>query len=329
MKILVIRFSSIGDIVLTSPVVRCLKKQLPDSEIHFLTRESYKDIIAFNPYIDHIHYLKEDLNSVIMELKKEHFDYVVDLHNNLRTLRIKLELRVKGDSVNKINFEKWLYVNFKWNIMPVAHIVDRYMNTVRSLGVLNDEKGLDYFISSNDEIKIEDLPLTHMHGYIAIAIGAQHATKKLPIEKLKHLISLLHFPIIILGGNEDTIIGEELHLLDKYKVINACGKFSINQSASIVKNAKLVITHDTGLMHIAAAFKKKTISIWGNTVPEFGMTPYYGNEKLEQSNSRIVEIENLSCRPCSKIGFQKCPKKHFKCMNEIDLEKIVALTSNF
>lgn len=329
MKILVIRLSSIGDIVLTSPVVRCLKKQLPDAEIHFLTKNSYREIIEHNPYIDVNHFIKDDVKELIGELKREKFDLVVDLHNNIRTWKIKVALRTKNESVNKINFEKWLYVNFKWNIMPVAHIVDRYMNTVRSLAILNDEKGLDYFISQKDEIKIEELPLTHLHGYIAIAIGAQHATKKLPFEKLKQLVHQLHFPIILLGGKEDRAVGEEIKNVDSIKIFNSCGMLSINQSASIIKNSKLVITHDTGMMHIAAAYKKKVISVWGNTVPEFGMSPYYGNETEEKLKSKIFEIDKLSCRPCSKIGYQKCPKKHFKCMNEIDITKVAAQIINF
>lgn len=213
-------------------------------------------------------------------------------------------------------------------MMPVAHIVDRYLETVKDLGVKNDGEGLDYFISPKDVIKIEELPLTHLHGYIAIAIGTQHATKKYPLEKLKRLVSLLHYPIILLGGKEDFESGEAIRNQDKFKVFNACGKFSLNQSASIIKLSQLVITHDTGMMHVAAAFKKKIISLWGNTVPEFGMYPYFGDEEKYHQDyfkSRVVEVAGLSCRPCSKLGFQKCPRGHFNCMNKINEEEIAAV----
>ena len=107
------------------------------------------------------------------------------------------------------------------------------------------------------------------------------------------------------------------------KVYNACGRFSINQSASLVQQARVVITPDTGLMHIAAAFKKKIISVWGNTIPEFGMFPY-----LPDKDSRIIQVEGLSCRPCSKIGYSSCPKKHFRCMNDIDEKQLAELAKN-
>jgi len=327
-KILIVRFSSIGDIVLTSPVVRCIRKQIPSAEIHYLTKSSYKEIIEHNPHITTRHFLNNNLRDIISSLKKEKFDFIVDLHNNLRSLKLKWSLRRRGNSFNKINLEKWLYVNLKWNMMPVAHIVDRYLETVKDLGVKNDGEGLDYFISPKDVIKIEELPLTHLHGYIAIAIGTQHATKKYPLEKLKRLVSLLHYPIILLGGKEDFESGEAIRNQDKFKVFNACGKFSLNQSASIIKLSQLVITHDTGMMHVAAAFKKKIISLWGNTVPEFGMYPYFGDEEKYHQDyfkSRVVEVAGLSCRPCSKLGFQKCPRGHFNCMNKINEEEIAAV----
>ncbi len=211
-------------------------------------------------------------------------------------------------------------VNFKLNIFPRVHIVERYLEPVRWLGVRNDGKGLDYFIAPEDEIKIDQLPLTHIHGYIALVIGARHHTKKLPPDKLRNLCSYLTYPIIVLGGPEDKPIGEQLAKDDPVKIVNGCGTFSLNQSASLIKQSQAVITHDTGLMHIAAAFNKRIISIWGNTVPEFGMYPYYGALPV---NSLRVGIDGLPCRPCSKIGYSRCPKGHFRCMMLIE-EKLVA-----
>ncbi len=329
MKILIIRFSSIGDIVLTSPVIRCIKKQRPDAEIHYLTKHFYGEIIRNNPYISAQHLVKDNLHEILSQLKKEKFDFVVDLHNNIRSWRVKRTLGRRSNSVNKINFEKWLYVNARVNLMPTAHIVDRYLNTVRGLGVMNDGEGLDYFISAKEEIGAEQLPLTHLHGYLVMAIGAQHATKKLPLSKLKELVSLLHYPIILVGGKEDADAGEEILKTDPLKVFNGCGVFTINQSASLIRQSKLVITHDTGMMHIAAAYKKRVISVWGNTVPAFGMTPYYGSEEADSKRSRIVEVKGLYCRPCSKLGFEKCPQGHFRCMHNIDMHEITSAVNSF
>ncbi|MGE5107805.1 MAG: glycosyltransferase family 9 protein [Sphingobacteriales bacterium] len=322
MKILIIRFSSIGDIVLTTPVIRCLKKQVPDAEIHFAVKKSFLTVVQSNPYIDKIHVLENDLHTLITELKKEHFDYIVDLHKNARTLRIKYALSDAADfSFNKINIEKWLLTALKINILPKKHIVDREFDAVKHFEVVNDGMGLDYFIPENDTIKETDIPTSHMHGYIGVVIGAAHATKKLPVEKLKELCTKIEHPIILLGGKEDYEDGQAIASVDPVKVYNACGKFNLNESADLVRKAKIIISHDTGLMHIAAAFKKPIISVWGNTIPEFGMTPYYDNTEIPNSK---FQIPNLSCRPCSKIGYDKCPKKHFKCMMQQDIDGMVA-----
>ncbi|HJU46403.1 MAG TPA: glycosyltransferase family 9 protein [Chitinophagaceae bacterium] len=323
MKILIIRFSSIGDIVLTTPVVRCLKKQAPTAEVHYLTKVSFRSIIASNPYIDKCHYLENDLAQTIEALKQEDFDYVIDLHHNLRTLKVKRALGKKAFSFDKLNMEKWLLVNFKWNTLPAKHIVDRYMETVSSFGVKNDGVGLDYFIPEKEELKLEDIPASHHAGYIGIVIGAALNTKKYPVHKWKEYLATLNHPVILLGGKEDVANGAAIASIDPVKIYNACGKFSLHESAGIVKHAKFIITNDTGLMHIAAAFKKPVISLWGNTVPEFGMYPYYGNSN---TTFDMLEVKKLWCRPCSKIGYKKCPLGHFKCMEDILTENLLTVT---
>ncbi len=324
MKILIIRFSSIGDIVLTTPVVRCLKKQSKDAEVHYVIKKVYEPTLESNPFIDKFHFYQDDMGKIISDLKKERFDVVIDLQKNFRSFRIRQALGVKNYTFNKLNFQKWLLVNFKINLLPYKHIVDRYMEVVKSLGVINDDAGLDYFISNKDEEVINDLPSSHKNGYVAWVIGARHNTKMLQLEKMISIGQKINSPVVILGGIEDFEKGDQLAKQDEIKFFNACGKYSLNQSAAFIKNSKKVITHDTGLMHIAAAFKKDIISIWGNTVPEFGMYPYFGDlskrqtSNIEQVFSTILEVKNLSCRPCTKIGFEKCPKGHFKCMSEID-----------
>ena len=325
-KFLIIRFSSIGDIVLTTPVIRCLRKKFPDATIHFLTKQQFKNILEHNPYLDKIHTLGDSFELMLHELNTEEYDYVIDLHHNLRTLRVKRFLKnVKAFSFNKLNVEKFIYTNLKINTLPKKHIVDRNMETIASLGVTNDGFGLDYFIPEKDIVKNTDIPTSHLHGYIAIVIGAALATKKLPIHKLKELCAAIDHPIILLGGKEDQADGEMIAAIDNIKVYNACGKFNLNESADLLKRAKLVISHDTGLMHIAAALQKPVISVWGNTVPAFGMYPYYGKNSKQYFDT--VEINKLWCRPCSKIGYNKCPRGHFKCMELIAVNEIVKLVN--
>lgn len=306
LKILVVRFSSIGDIVLTTPVVRMLKTQL-NTEVHFLTKAPFVSLLKNNPYVDSIFQIDKSINEVISDLKKENYDYVIDLHSNLRTQILKLKLGVTAKSFNKLNWEKFFLTNFKTNILPDVHIVDRYLDTVKFLGITNDNKGLDFFLSDADKVDLVEF----QKDYIAFVIGGQHATKILPTAKIISICKKLNKAVLLIGGPDDKARGDEIS--KESGAINACGDYSLLQSAFLIKNSAYVISHDTGMMHIAAAFKKKIYSVWGNTIPEFGMYPY-----LSDKNSKLIEVKDLSCRPCSKIGYDKCPKGHFKCMHEID-----------
>lgn len=328
-KLLIIRFSSIGDIVLTTPVVRCIKKQLGDDvDIHYLTKEKFVSILQSNPYIDKIITLKDKLRDVMPELKQQKYDHIIDLHNSSRSALVKFALKKPAKSFYKINIQKWLMVNFKINHLPDVHIVDRYMQTVDFLDVKYDGDGLDYFYSKNEEFDKGLLPGTFQSGYAAFVIGGKHYTKKMPTDKIISICSKINYPVFILGGKEDEADGQIIADACGEKVYNGCGKYSLNKSASIVDKAKAVITHDTGLMHIAAAFRKPVVSIWGNTVPEFGMYPFFPFEYPKEI-SKIAEVKNLSCRPCSKIGYKKCPKKHFKCMKDINEDEIAEFVKKY
>lgn len=324
MKFLVIRLSSIGDIVLTTPVIRCLKKQVATAELHFLTKAAFKPIVAHNPYIDKLILLQDNLDDVIEQLKQEDYDYIIDLHHNIRTLKIKRALKKKSFSFPKLNMEKWLLTALKINRLPNLHIVDRYLETLQEFSVVNDGQGLDYFIPEVEKLKESDIPASHHAGYYGVVIGAALNTKKLPIHKWREFCEKVQHPIIILGGEEDRETGNLLAEIDPVKIYNACGKFSLNESADLVRGAKLIITHDTGLMHIAAAFNKPIVSIWGNTIPEFGMTAYYSNPSVKDAR---IEVKGLSCRPCSKIGYSKCPRNHFKCMEQISIDELISTLS--
>jgi len=329
-KVLIIRFSSIGDIVWTTPVIRCVKQQIKDVELHFCTKIQYKSMVEANPYIDKLHYLEDRIGDLIVELKKEKFDFILDLHRNIRTSMIKIRLGVKSKAYDKLRIKRLLFTNFQINFMPNCHVVDRYFDAAAPLGVTNDEKGLDYFIPDKDEVEMDWLPESHQKGYVAYVIGATGWTKILPFKKMVELCDRINKPIILVGGKEDYEAGDKLEKFFNAKVenlemeeglkrlgkkaiiFNACGKFNLSQSASLVKQAEVVFGHDTGLTHIAAAFKKTIFSIWGGTVPN-NFYPY---------GTRFYLIENtkLTCRPCSKSGRSKCPKGHFKCMNDLTFD---------
>jgi len=321
-KFLFIRFSSIGDIVLTTPLIRCLKTQVRDAEIHYLTKKQYATILEANPYLEKIFSIQKQISEVLDDLKKENYDHIVDLHKNLRSRSVILNLRKPSTSFNKINFEKWLIVNLKINRLPMVHIVDRYFSALAAFGVKNDSHGLDYFIPDKDEVDLNSLPVIHRAGYIGWMIGAKHQTKIFPEEQIIDICLKTNKTFILLGGPEDTGKGDRISNAVGERVYNACGKFNINQSASIVNQADKIITNDTGLMHMAAAFKKEIISLWGNTIPEFGMSPYMPGE---EHKSNILEVPGLKCRPCSKLGYWSCPKGHFDCMKKQNFERLTEL----
>lgn len=273
-----------------------------------------------NPYLSQVHYLDKGLAELLPVLKKERYDLVIDLHNNLRSLKIKRKLGVPSHSFPKLNLQKWLLVNFRVNLLPPVHIVDRYLDTLKDLLVENDGKGLDYYLPEATSLP-ETVALPDQ--YVAFAIGGQHATKQLPAEKIVSVIAGMEIPVVLLGGKEDTVKGEGIEkALPDRQVINLCGALTLHQSALVVKKSTVVITHDTGLMHIAAAFDKPVLSVWGNTVPAFGMYPYFAENSSAAEVSQVFEVQGLPCRPCSKIGYDACPRGHFKCMNLQDTQAI-------
>lgn len=320
MKFLVIRLSSIGDIVLTTPVLRALKSQIPGCEIHFVVKRSFYPVVEANPNIDRIFQIEKGISEILPALEEQDYDQVIDLHKNFRSFGIRLKLKKKATSFPKLNFRKWLLVHLKIASMPDVHIVDRYFKAVEPLGVRNDGKGLEHFIPGNDRVDVAELLPAGSKEFIAFVVGAKHMTKTMPEERIIEICRRIQRPVVLVGGKEDRERGRRISELSGDHVINTCGNMRINQSADIIRQADAVITHDTGMMHIASAFRKKIVSLWGNTVPEFGMYPYMPGD---EENSRILEVSGLRCRPCSKIGFEKCPKGHFKCMKEIDIDDVL------
>lgn len=318
-KILILRFSSIGDIVLTTPIVRALKLHA-EAEVHYVTKKKFADVLIHNPHISKLFTFENEITEIAAKLKSEHYDYIIDLHKNLRSARLKNILKIPSHSFNKINIEKWLRVNLKLDILPKVHIVERYFEAVKFLGLKYDGRGLDYYISDEDRKVFKKLPESHQKGYYALVIGGAHFTKQITEKQLIELAKISTLPVVLLGGKADMEKANTIKNAIGEKVYDVTGKFSLNESAALVERAQKVITSDTGLMHIAAAFHKEIISFWGNTIPEFGMYPLL--PEGEEEKSKIMEVKGLRCRPCSKIGYDHCPKKHFKCMKEIEYSKL-------
>ncbi|TWR29093.1 glycosyltransferase family 9 protein [Mucilaginibacter pallidiroseus] len=320
MKILVIRFSSMGDIIYTTPVVRCLKKQLPDAEIHFITKPAFKYIYDNNPYLDRLLLLKPRLADTIAEIKAENYDHIIDLHNNLRTAIIKFRTGIPASTYNKQTVRKWLSLKLKLKLVPPVHLVDRYLKTVKFLGVTNDGQSIDYYIKQQYQLS-DLLPPSHVNGYVAFVIGATHFTKRMPNYKIIELCRQLKQPVVLLGGQDVQANGSEIAATIGGNVYNACGKTTLDESVYIASKCRALIGFDTGLTHIAEAFNVPIASVWGGTVPDLlGVQPYMVKEVL-------VAGVDLECRPCSKFGLEKCPLGHFKCMNDMPVEPIASFAN--
>ncbi len=319
-KVLIIRFSSIGDIVLTSPVVRCVKQQWDGPvEVHYLTKKSFEPLVASNPHIDKVWTIENRVSEVLAALQAEDFDYVFDLHGNVRSGQVKNGLNALAFRLNKVNRAKWLMVNFKIDRLPRVHIVNRYLDTTAAFGIENDGAGLDHFIAVEDIV--DGAAIAGGEQYLAVAVGATYATKVLPAEKLIEVLKDYPHPVVLLGGPGDAEVADSIVAACNGKVLNTCGQYSIQQSASLVQQASKVLANDTGLMHLAAAFKRPVISVWGSTIPAFGMYAYVPEAAPQPV---ILEVKGLRCRPCSKLGYKECPKKHFRCMMDQDMEQLRA-----
>lgn len=323
-KILVIRFSSIGDIVLASPVFRCIKKQIPGAELHFVTKSSFKRVTEHNPYIDKFFYYHKNMKELLKEFKAENYDHVVDLHKNFRSLKIKRALKKESHTIRKLTAEKFLLTEFNINLMPKLHITTRSLMAAEPLGVKDDGLGLDYFIPEKDKVPADHIPTSHQAGFICLVIGASYETKKLPVNQLQLLCRLVNHPIILIGGKEDAAAGEQIASTDPVKIYNSCGKFNLNESADLIRQSKLVVSHDTGMQYIACAFQKPVLAIWGATSPALDVEPYYGSAFQNPHPYPIYEniFMHLRCQPCSKYGEKACPLEHFNCMNKLDMNAL-------
>ena len=318
-KILVVRFSSIGDIILTSPVYRCLKQQL-NAEVHLLVKRAFSYAVAGNPYIDKVIEIKSAVNEVADELRDEGYDHIVDLHHNLRSMQVKRLLGTPSTSVEKLNIDKWLLVNLKWDRMPKdPHMVRRNIATIEPLGAEYDGKGLDFFIPKDQEVDLAQYPNMAPGGFVALTIATSTPTRSMESSQLEQLVEMLQLPVALLGGPGEAAVGESI-ANQHGNVVNLAGKMSLQQSASVIQQSAVLVAPDTSLMHIGAALDHPMVTVWGSTVERFGMTPFYpegSGHKWE-----MIQVEGLKCRPCSKIGHKKCPKGHFRCMRDIDLAKM-------
>ena len=314
MKILVIRFSSIGDIVLTGPILRCLFEQM-NAQIHFLTKSIFEDIHTFNPYINkqHVFESSSSFDMLIEKLQSESYDLVIDLHSSIRSKRICRRLRIPFVSVAHPIWKRFILL--KWNNHIILdHVVDRYFNALKSLNIENDQKGLDFFLDSSTGLSLPQKP------YIAWSIGASYDKKQLSSQQIAAVINQVDKTFVLIGGSSDSKLALQImNLVKNDNCVDLCGKTPIQDSAYLLKHSQIAMSNDSGMMHIASAFDKKMISFWGCTKPSLGFSPY----RVTNNIMLLSPYEG----PCSKHG-KTCNHTSNGCIKEIKpIEIIKAINS--
>lgn len=315
---MIIRLSSLGDVLLTTPIVRALKKKYVDSEIDFLVKKEFSDVYEYNPNINQIiEFNKNDLFNIRKKVCDNNYDLIIDLQNNLYSKRLTFNVQSKIYRFKKPSFKKIILVKFRIDLLKNSKsIIERYAKTA---SVELDNDGLEIFNADGiiEKNKTEQ-------KIIGFCPGAKHFTKQWPRENFILLgkeLTKLGFTISLFGGSAERKLCNEISK-EIPNSINYQNENDLFQTALNMKNCYLVVANDSGLMHLAAAIKIPVVAIFGSTVKSFGFTPYGVKYK-------IVENNLIDCRPCSHIGKNNCPKRHFKCMQDITPSHVHVQIQNF
>ncbi len=344
-KILIIRFSSLGDIILTTPLLKILKQDFPESEIDYCTKKSYADIIRYNPAINKVLEVSDDMDFAELSLlksilRKSKYDLILDLHNNLRTFYLKFFLRFSSKILvfKKYSFRKFLLVNFKINIMKdLTPIMNRYIKVLHSIVKTETMDNIKPGIFTNDYAKeeaeklISNLKIPQKSKLICIVPSSKHFTKTYPAENFAELINKFNkdeYSFLLIGKGNDEVSIKKIKSLTGENVYDLCDKLTLLELTEVMKKCDLVISGDTGPMHIAEATGTPLIMMAGSSVKEFGFFPSKTSPptplllQRRGENNTILEVDGLKCRPCSHIGRESCPKGHFKCMKNITADMV-------
>jgi lipopolysaccharide heptosyltransferase II len=327
LRILIIRLSAMGDIILTTALIRLVRKKFPNATIDFLCAKQFSEIFAHNPHLNSVlKYDKSKRAGEIVAWRNEHikengkFDILIDLHNNLRSTIFRGGIAENYYVFKKNRFRKLSLVFFKKAVGLVRQIPDIYLDTVKDLEVVDDGLGLELWLESDGDNYPHKVKKNKEAKKIALAPGARHFTKRWPPDKFIDLIDLLKakYPlaeIVLIGGKSDKAITDQILAESQHTVTDCTSSVSILKTAEVIDSCDLLIVNDTGVMHMAAARQVPIIAIFGSTTADFGFAPYRAEHK-------IIE-QKLACRPCTHVGRRFCPKKHFKCMLDIAPERVL------
>jgi lipopolysaccharide heptosyltransferase II len=339
-KILIIRLSSLGDVLLATPLIRQLRQKYPQVQLDFLVRDEYAELLRHHPGLSGL--IEFDIQQGFTSLQKmrkkirqTRYDVILDIHNNLRSRYLCFGLpylsffKTRVYRIRKNPFIRFLLVKFKINLYRrlygrIIPVWEKYLLTARSLGIITDNGRLELYLTEGNIIAAQNfrIALAGNNWEIVIAPGARHFSKRWPeeyfVELIKQLFAKTGLRMVLAGGAEDLpVIEKILQQLPEGMAASSAGKLSLLETAALIKQSKLMISNDSGLMHLGAALDVPLIAIFGSTVEELGFFP---------NSPKVIVVENrgLYCRPCSHIGRSSCPEKHFRCMREITPGNIIS-----
>lgn len=320
LNILILRLSSIGDILLCTALIRQIRTAYPQAKIDFIIKKEFSDLLRYNPHLNNLYEVDKKegwrgLKQLRNKIKTSGYHYILDLHNNFRTNYLHGFL--SGSVVKKIKkdyLKRLLLVKFKINLYDeIITIPLRYFQVAQDLEVVDDNQGLEIHWHTEDITRAKDLivPLRDK-SYFVLACGATYYSKQWPLEYFHELINKLlsthQESIVILGSKSEAERFQSLVVSSRVK--NWAGKLSLLEAAVVIAEARAIVSNDSGLMHMATAVKTPVLALFGSTVEELGFFPF-------RSEHRVLQHIDLECRPCSHIGKNYCPQKHFRCMREL------------
>ncbi|NOR46048.1 MAG: hypothetical protein GQ534_10735 [Candidatus Delongbacteria bacterium] len=331
MKILILRFSSLGDILLATPVLDVLKDKYPDCEIDWVVNSKFAEVLITNPRLNRVLTFKDKngLENIREDIRKTKYDLIFDLHQNSNTYYLT-RFQKNVYRYNKRIFDRSMLVFLKKKYKEILPVTQMYFKALNKAGIETpDEWTLRYGLVKSFQLSTINEYNLHNFNYITIAPGASYATKMWPKEYFKELVEKISFnkninrKVVLVGlGEDDEKVAEFITKGNEFSCINLVGKLDLQETATILKYSDLVISNDSGPLHLAECFKKKIVAIFGSTTEELGFFPY-------STDYVVVENKGLSCRPCTHFGKKKCPKKHFKCMMDISADDVYREVLNF
>lgn len=334
-KIIVIRLSSIGDILLATPLLRILKKRFPQTAIDFITKKRYFDLVQANPHLNQVYAFDEeigfsDLRQIKRKIRANGYDTVIDIHKNFRSLYLRCGLEAKILKYSKFRIRRFILIKLGLNLyQKVVPVYQRYIASAASLNVKDDGQGLELFLDPKVELTTDSLlkrcGFQGEHPVVGLAPGAAFETKRwLPdgfAAVARRLAEKDHAQIFLFGDTNDQAITKPIAEAVGTAALDLAGRLSLMETACSMAHCDVVLSNDTGLMHMASALGKKIVAIFGPTTKELGFFPVV-------RHSKVIQVD-LKCRPCSHVGSHKCPKRHFCCMREISSDMVYDAVRNY